>query len=123
MAQGLKVPLVVEKRPITFVRDDVIDVGRHHDLSMLEALFAVRMLGDEAITQLLPAVRVAALVRVARLLHSAQLSLLGSARLRFSVAFLAGVLVALTVALTTRHWAVAPRIRTDSQQWHRNLAT
>lgn len=101
----------------------MVDVCRHHDLPFFEALLTVGMLSDESVSQLLPSVRVTAGVRIACDLYALLLSPLGGARLRFSVAFLAGVLVALTVALTTRHWAVAPRIRTDSQQWHRNLAT
>lgn len=123
MAKGLKVPLVVEEGAVALVRDDVIDVGRHHDLSMLEALFTIGVLRDEAISKLLPTVRVTAGVRIARDLHALLLTSLGGLSLGLSVTLGACLLVALTVALTTRHWAVAPRIRTDSQQWHRNLAT
>lgn len=60
MTKGLKVPLVVEEGSISLVRDDVIDVGRHHDLSLLEALFTIGVLGDESISQFLPPIRVAA---------------------------------------------------------------
>lgn len=60
MTKGLKVLLVVEKGSVSLVWNDVVDVCRHHDLPLLEALFTVRVLGDESISQFLPPIRVAA---------------------------------------------------------------
>ena len=50
MTKGLKVPLVVEEGAVALVRYDVVDVCRHHDLPLLEALFTVRVLGDESVS-------------------------------------------------------------------------
>lgn len=118
MTKGLKVLLIVEERSISFVRDDVVDVCRHHDLSLLEALFAVRMLGDEAITQLLPSVRVTAGVRIACDLYALLLSPLGGLSLGIGVTFGTCLLVPIAVTVASWHRAVTPWIRTDSQQWH-----
>ena len=110
MAKCLKVILVVEEGAVALVRDDVVDVCRHHDLPLLEALFAVGMLGDEAITQLLPSVRVSACVRVARDLHALLLTSLGGLILGLSVTPGACFLVPFTVAIATRHRAVTSGI-------------
>lgn len=118
MTKGLKVPLVVEEGAITLVRYDVIDVGRHHDLSLLEALFTIGVLRDEAITQLLPSVRVSACVRVARDLYALLLTSLGGFSLGLSVTPGACFLMAFTVAVATRHGAVTSRICAQGEQWH-----
>lgn len=110
MTKGLKVSLVVKKRSISFMWDDVIDVGRHHDLSMLEALFTIGVLRDEAISKLLPTVRVTAGVRIARDLHALLLTSLGGLSLGLSVTLGACLLVAFTVAVATRHRAVTSGI-------------
>ena len=112
MTKGLKVLLVVEKGSVSLVWNDVVDVCRHHDLPLLEALFTVRVLCDEAITQLLPAVRVPARVRIARDLHALLLTPLGCLGLCLGVTLGACFLVAVTVAVATRHGAVAPWIGT-----------
>lgn len=98
--------------------DDVIDVGRHHDLSMLEALFTIGVLRDEAISKLLPSVRVSACVRVARDLNALLLTSLGGLSLGLSVTPGACFLVAFTVAVATRHGAVTSRICAQGEQWH-----
>lgn len=110
MTKGLKVLLVVEKGSVSLVWNDVVDVCRHHDLPLLEALFTVRVLGDETITQLLPAVRVPARVRIARDLHALLLTPLGCLSLCLGVTPGACFLVAFTVAVATRHGAVTARI-------------
>lgn len=118
MTKGLKVPLVVEEGAVALVRDDVVDVCRHHDLPLLEALFAVRMLGDEAITQLLPAVRVPARVRIARDLHALLLTPLGCLGLCLGVTLGTCLFVTVTVAIAARHWAVTAGISTQSEERH-----
>lgn len=118
MAQGLKVPLVVEKGSVSLMWNDVVDVCRHHDLSLLKALFTVRVLGDESITQLLPAVRVPARVRIARDLHALLLTPLGCLGLCLGVTPGACFLVAFTVAVATRHRAVTSWIGTQCKERH-----
>ena len=118
MTKGLKVPLVVEERPISLVRDDVIDVGRHHDLSLLEALFTIGVLRDEAISKLLPPVRVPARIRIARDLHALLLTSLGGFSLCLGVTPGACFLVAFTVAVATRHGAVTSWIGTQCKERH-----
>lgn len=118
VAQGLKVPLVVEKGSVSLVWNDVVDVCRHHDLPLLEALFTVRVLGDESITQLLPAVRVPARVRIARDLHALLLTPLGCLGLCLGVTPGACFLVAFTVAVATRHGAVTSWIGTQCKERH-----
>lgn len=110
MTKGLKVLLVVEKGSVSLVRDDVIDVGCHHDLALLEALFTVGMLCDEAISKLLPTIRVTAGVRIACDLHALLLSSLGGLSLGLGVTPGACFLVAFTVAIATRHRAVTSGI-------------
>lgn len=90
--------------------DDVIDVGRHHDLSLPEALFTIGVLRDETISKLLPPVCVAARVRIARDLHALLLTPLGCLSLCLGVTPGACFLVAFTVAVATRHGAVTARI-------------
>lgn len=121
MTKGLKVPLVVEEGSITLVRYDVIDVGRHHDLSLLEALFTIGVLRDEAISKLLPSVRVSACVRVARDLYALLLTPLGGLSLGLSVTLGACLLVAFTVAVATRHGAVTSRVGAESEERHIHL--
>lgn len=118
MTKGLKVPLVVEEGAVALVRDDVIDVGRHHDLSMLEALFTIGVLRDEAISKLLPTVRVTAGVRIARDLHALLLTSLGGLSFGLSVTLGACLLVAFTVAVATRHGAVTSWIGTQCKERH-----
>lgn len=118
MAKCLKVILVVEEGAVALVRDDVVDVCRHHDLSLLEALFTIGVLRDEAITQLLPSVRVSACVRVARDLYALLLTPLGGLSLGLSVTLGACLLVAFTVAVATRHGAVTSRVGAECEQWH-----
>lgn len=118
MAKGLKVLLVVEKGSVSLVWDDVVDVCRHHDLPLLEALFTIRVLCDEAITQLLPAVRVPARVRVACDLHALLLTPLGCLGLCLGVTPGACFLVASTVAVASRHRTVTAGVGTKCEQWH-----
>lgn len=110
MAKCLKVILVVEEGAVALVRDDVVDVCRHHDLSILEALFTIGVLRDETISKLLPPVCVPARVRIARDLHALLLTPLGCLGLCLGVTPGACFLVASTVAVATRHGAVTARI-------------
>lgn len=118
MTKGLKVLLVVEKGSVSLVWNDVVDVCRHHDLPLLEALFTVRVLGDESITQLLPSVRVPARVRIARDLHALLLTPLGCLGLCLGVTLGTCLFVTVTVAIAARHWAVTAGISTQSEERH-----
>lgn len=118
MTKGLKVLLVVEKGSVSLVRDDVVNVCRHHDLSLLEALFTIGVLRDETISKLLPSVRVAASVRIACDLDSLLLTPLGSLGLCLGVTLGTCFLVTFAVAIASRHRAVASRIGTQSEEWH-----
>lgn len=110
MTKGLKVLLVVEKGSVSLVRDDVVNVCRHHDLSLLEALFTIGVLRDETISKLLPSVRVAASVRIACDLDSLLLTPLGSLGLCLVVTLGTCFLVTFAVAIASRHRAVAAGI-------------
>ena len=118
MTKGLKVSLIIKKRPISFMWDDVIDVCRHHDLSILEALFTIGVLRDETISKLLPPVCVPARVRIARDLHALLLTPLGCLSLGLSVTLGACLLVAVAVTIAAKNRAVTSRICAQGEQWH-----
>lgn len=123
MAQRLEVVLVKEQPWAPTVRLDVIDIGRRCNAPFFETSLAVWVLKNEALSKRLPSCTVAALSSRSFQLAAPGVSALLGLRHDCRVPFLALFLVAFTVAVATRHGAVAPRIRTDSQQWHRNLAT
>lgn len=101
--------------------DDVIDVGRHHDFSLLEALFTIGVLRDEAISKLLPTVRVTAGVRIARDLHALLLTSLGGLSLGLSVTLCACLLVAVAVTIAAKNRAVTSRVGAESEERHIHL--
>lgn len=121
MTKGLKVLLVVEKGSVSLVWNDVVDVCRHHDLPLLEALFTVRVLGDESISQFLPPIRVAARVRIARDLHALLLTPLCCLGLCLGVTPGACLLVAVAVTIAAKNRAVTSRVGAESEERHIHL--
>ena len=79
----------------------MVHVCGHHDLSLLQTFFTIRMLGNEAIPELVPAVRIAALIVVASLLQAPLFSNLGRFRLSLSVSLGALFFVRIAKALTS----------------------
>ena len=79
MAAALQIRLVVEETMITSVRHDVVNVGRHHNLSLPKTFLTIKVLSDETVAQLFPAVRVPAVIGAPGALDAALLSrLLGA---------------------------------------------
>ena len=76
----------------------MVHICGHHDLSLLHALFTVRMLCDEPIPEFVPSIRVAALVVVAGSLQAPLLSDFGRFRLSLSVSL--GALFFVSIAIT-----------------------
>lgn len=101
--------------------DDVIDVGRHHDLSLPEALFTIGVLRDETISKLLPPVCVAARVRIARDLHALLLTPLCCLGLCLGVTPGACLLVAVAVTIAAKNRAVTSRVGAESEERHIHL--
>ncbi len=120
VAEALKIRLVIEEPVIASMRDDVVNVSGHHQVSFLEALLAMRMLSDESLAKLLPAVVVASIVCSPCVFHAATLTRLFGSGFSLFIAILSLFKVSVTEPLTARHGAPAPRKGTQSHQRHKN---
>lgn len=121
VTEALQIGFVVEKRTVTAMRHDVVDVRRQREDALLQTLLAMRMLREETVAQYLPAVAVTPFCRRTFLLAPALETNLMGFLFCLSVSFCTYHLMLRAETLTARHGVETPRKLTKRHQWHKHL--
>lgn len=118
MTEALQIGFVVEKRTVTAVRHDVVNVRRQREDALLQTLLTMRMLREKTVAQYLPAVAVPPFGRRAFLLAPTLETNLMGFLFCLSVSFCTYHQMLRAETLTARHGVETPRKLTKRHQWH-----
>ena len=121
MTEALQISFVVEKRTVTEVRHDVVNVRRQREDALLQTLLAMWMLREKTVAQYLPAVAVTPFGRRTFLLAPALETNLMGFLFCLSVSFGTYRQVLRAETLTARHGVETPRKLTKRHQRHSHL--
>lgn len=121
VTEALQIGFVVEKRTVTAMRHDVVDVRRQREDALLQTLLAMRMLREETVAQYLPAVAVTPFCRRTFLLAPALETNLMGFLFCLSVSFCTYHQMLRAETFTARHGVETPRKLTKRHQWHKHL--
>lgn len=121
VAKTLQIRLIVKKRLIPMMGDNVINVRRQCEDALLQTLLAMRMLREKTVAQYLPAVAVTPFGRRTFLLAPALETNLMGFLFCLSVSFDAYHQMLRAETLTARHGVETPWKLTKRHQWHKHL--
>lgn len=121
VTEALQIGFVVEKRTVTAVRHDVVDVRRQREDALLQTLLAMWMLREKTVAQYLPAVAVTPFGRRTFLLAPALETNLMGFLFCLSVSFCTYYQMLRAETLTARHGVETPWKLTKRHQWHKHL--